>query len=354
VKKTIRKWTAAWAAVAFTWMVVGLVSPSQLRAETAKTENTASTVEAAKSDNSENNSFEKEGTIPEIAKKKKSPWPYIIAGALVVGIVVYFTLIKKTKHILIVEMGTGATGFPGAGKYIYKKGEKVAYNFTCADGYKNLIIFLDEKVVAASGTVVMDKAHSLRVEATKLSDYHLTVSYMDDAITGSPARGTYQYREGTTVSYHYAVADLALAAKLDGIPVSLPGSLIMDKNHALEVSFGPPPDVRGIWRFKLKKQDSNSYFPRLDISFSGTKTSGESKVIKDPAIPSWCEFWGGTGTYTISSNQVEMEVEEYNAGLYYSGYFTSSKTMEGIYEVVYWMDPVPARGKSTFAATRIE
>ena len=148
-------------------MAMGIISPGLLKAGTARGEGAASAIEAAKSDSSETNSFEKEGTSPEIAKKKKSPWPYIIAGALVVGIVVYFTLIKQKKHILIVEMGTGATGFPGAGKHIYKKGEKVDYNFICAAGYKNLIVFLDEKIVAASGTVVMDRAHNLRVRNYK-------------------------------------------------------------------------------------------------------------------------------------------------------------------------------------------
>ena len=106
MKKPMRKWTAAWVAIAFTWMAIGVISPGQLKAGTAKTENTASTVETARSENSENNSFEKEGITPEIAKKKKFPWLWVAAGVVVAGVIVYFTLIKKPKYDL--DRGSGS------------------------------------------------------------------------------------------------------------------------------------------------------------------------------------------------------------------------------------------------------
>ena len=197
---------AAWAAISFTWMAFGIISPSHLKAETTKMEGTVSTVEAAKEGNSETSSFEKEGTTPEIVKKKKFPWLWVAAGVVVAGVIVYFTLIKKPKYDLTVEVGAGVTGTPAAGKYTYKKGTKIAYNFACADGYKNLTVLLNDKPAFTAGTLVMDRTYNLKATVTKLSEYSLTVD-VENEISGTPAIGTYKYREGMTVFYQYTAAD---------------------------------------------------------------------------------------------------------------------------------------------------
>jgi hypothetical protein len=353
MEKIIRKWTAAWVAIAFTWMAMGIISPSQLKAGTIKTEGTVSTVETAKNENSGTNSFEKEGITPEIAKKKKFPWPLIVAGAFVVGIVVYFTLIKKTKHILIVEAGTGVTGTPAAGRYVYKKGEKIEYNFICTNEYKNLRVFLDEKMAAASGTIIMDKAHSIRAEATRFVDYYLTIN-TDDGITGFPPRGTRLYREGTTVAYHYAFSDLSLIAKLDGNPVLVLGSLVMDKDHILEVTFGPQ-DIQGKWHFQLKEKRAQIKH-ELNILFSGEKASGVFKILKDANNSYWSDWWGKTGTYEVSVNGVTMVIdriweEEYS----FVGNFISKKSISGNYRHIIFGDLYDRLAdEGAWTATRIE
>lgn len=413
MKKIIRKWTASWAAIAFTWMLIGIISPDQLNAGTAKAEIAASTVEAAKSENTENNSFEKEATTPEIAKKKKSPWPYIIAGALVVGIVVYFTLIKKPKYDLTVEVGAGVTGTPIAGKHTYKKGKQIAYSFASADGYKNLTVLLDGENAATSGTIVMDKAHTLGATVTKMAEYTLTVN-TDSGITGSPAAGTYQYREGSTVSYQYSAIDRALSVSLDDISVPLSGSFVMDMNHVLKAqkaftltikiengitgtptagtdqiqkgtivfykytaggsllsvklddksmpSFGSFMmdkdhilkvsfvDIRGEWRFILKDDSDTQAKPQLLLSFSGTKTNGD--VRGDPNNSYWSDFGGRCGDYQVSSNLVSLFIDGYT---YYvlNGEFESSNSISGSY--TRWeADPDYIIGRGIWTATRIE
>jgi hypothetical protein len=237
MEKTIRKWTAAWVIIAFTWMAVGLVSPSHLKAGTAKAENKASTVEVAKSENSETNSFEKEGPTPEIAKKKKFPWLWVAAGVVVAGVIVYFTLIKKPKYELTVEAGVGVTGTPAVGKYTYKKGKQIAYSYTCIDGYKNLTVLLDGNPVTPSGTILMDKAHSLKATAAQMPDYSLVVK-TNVGVTGSPAAGSYQYREGTAIPYNYAVAEdfKDLTVLLDGKTTAASGTITMDQSHSLEAT----------------------------------------------------------------------------------------------------------------------
>jgi hypothetical protein len=234
MEKIIKKWTAAWAAIAFTWMAMGIISPGQLKARTAKAENAVSTVEAVKSENIENNSFEKEGTIPEIAKKKKFPWLWVAAGVVAAGVIVYFTLIKKPKYDLLVETGTGVTGTPAAGKYTYKKGQKIAYSFAYPDGYKNLTVLLDGNPVAISGTIVMDRIHTLKAAATQLSEYTLTVN-IENGVNGTPVTGTYRYREGTVVTYQYSIASKSLAVTLDDVSLPRSGSLVIDRDHVLKV-----------------------------------------------------------------------------------------------------------------------
>lgn len=234
MKKTTRKWLAGWVAIAFSWMALGIIFPDQLRARAANAENTASTAEAAKSENFENNSFEKEGTTPEITKKKKFPWLWVAAGVVVAGVIVYFTLIKKPKYELTVEVGAGVTGSPTAGKYTYKKGNKINYNFACIDGYKNLTVLLDGNPVAISGGIVMDRAHTLKAAATQLPEYTLTVN-VENGVTGTPVTGTYRYREGTVVPYQYSIAGKSLAVILDDVSLPRSGSLVMDRDHVLKV-----------------------------------------------------------------------------------------------------------------------
>jgi hypothetical protein len=359
--KIVRKWTAGYAVVAFTWMAVGVVASAQLKAGTAKAENTAATVEATKSGNPESSSFEKESGKQEIVKKNKFPWFLVACGAVVVGIVVYFVLIKKTNHILVVDIGPGASGNPAAGKYTYKKGEKIAYDFTCADGYKNLTVFVDDKIAAAAGTIVMDRAHGVRVETTQLAEYSLAVN-VESGINGIPNSGTYKYREGTTVPYQYSFENRTLTVKLDDISVSQSGSLLMNKDHVLQAQIIYPLfDIRGKWHIELKDDGQTQARPIVDFLFSGTDLSGKFEVLKDPSIPYWSGWWGDHGKYEITKNQIILEFYDDFFGFPYDwfiynfiGKFTSNTTITGIYHYETEPDASPRGGDGTWTATRIE
>ena len=119
---------------------------------------------------------EQASTSAKQVAKKKFPWLLIAAGVVVAGAVIYFTLIYKPKYTLTVTVGTGVSGIPAAGTAEHKKGTAVSYNFTAATGYKKLLVKLDDVEVAASGTITMDKAHTLSAAATEGIDEQFTSS----------------------------------------------------------------------------------------------------------------------------------------------------------------------------------
>ncbi len=180
--------------------------------------------------------IEEESTEPVIKKAKKFPWLFIGLGVVVIGVAVYFLVIKKPKYTLTVTLGTGCTGTPAATAK-FKKGESVPYNYSPQAGYGNLQVKLDGVAVAASGTVAMDKAHTLEVSASK--EFTLTV-HLGTGTTGTPS-ATAKYKEGQIVNYSYA-AQAGYSnpqVKLDGAAVGTSGNIIMDKDKALTVTAEP-------------------------------------------------------------------------------------------------------------------
>ena len=178
--------------------------------------------------------LEKEKLAPQLKKKKKKiPWLLVGLGAVVVGVAIYFLVIKKPKYTLTINLGTETTGTP-AGTAKYKKGTVVNYNYTPQAGYGSLLVKLDGVAVAASGTFKMDKDRTLDVSATQ--QYTLTVN-LGTGTTGTPA-ATASYDKDQVVNYSYtAQAGYGnLQVKLDGVAVAASGTVNMDKDHTLDVS----------------------------------------------------------------------------------------------------------------------
>ena len=145
---------------------------------------------------------EEEADSPAVKKGKKFPW-LIVGAAVVIGAVaVYFLVRKKPKHTLTVSL-SGATGTPAASEK-YKKDTKVAYSYTAESGYINLEVKLDGVAVPASGSVTMDKDHTLT--ATAVQHAAITVNstpagakiYMNNADSGFTTPHTFQYNSAVT------------------------------------------------------------------------------------------------------------------------------------------------------------
>jgi hypothetical protein len=108
------------------------------------------------------------GVIVKPGKKKgkRFPWLLVAGGVLVLGVVVYFLFLKpKKKYQLTVVVGNGVEGSPGTGTYGYKKGKKVNYYYLAKADYSNPKVRLDGNEAPLSGTIKMDRGHTLMVFA---------------------------------------------------------------------------------------------------------------------------------------------------------------------------------------------
>jgi hypothetical protein len=102
-------------------------------------------------------------------KKKKFPWLLVATGVVVVGLLVYFFVIKpkNKKYVLTVTKGVGVDGAPESGSYVYKKGTIVSYSYSYnVNGYSAVEVKLDDRPAPNSDTITMDRNHELVITAT--------------------------------------------------------------------------------------------------------------------------------------------------------------------------------------------
>ncbi len=132
--------------------------------------------------------------IPVEGKKngKRIKWYVIVGAVVVVGVVALLLLKKKKKkkYTLTVTVGEGVQGNPSSGSTTYEEGTTVSYNYSLQSGYTDLVVTLDENVVASSGTITMDRNHQLNAVTTELGSIYVTSTptganiYLDGADTG--------------------------------------------------------------------------------------------------------------------------------------------------------------------------
>lgn len=112
--------------------------------------------------------IEKDVNEPVIKKHKKFPFLIVGVGVVVAAVAVYFLFIKKPKYTLNVTVGDGVDGSPPNGSTTHKKGSQIAYNYSSKSGYENIQVKLDNLAVASSGTINMDKDHTLTASANRM------------------------------------------------------------------------------------------------------------------------------------------------------------------------------------------
>jgi len=84
-----------------------------------------------------------------------------------------------TTYTLTVSLAEGVTGNPASGTNSYSKGQSVSYSYSLISGYKNLVVTLDGQQVNASGTIIMDRNHTLNVSA------EVAVTFTQADLTGT-------------------------------------------------------------------------------------------------------------------------------------------------------------------------
>ena len=115
-----------------------------------------------------------QGRLGEEKPKKKFPWLLAVGGGVVVGVVLYLILSKKTSapaaeqtYVLTVTKGTGVLGSPNSGSYSYQKGAIASYNYSLEIDYLfyDLMVKIDGVVFPVLGNITMDRNHTLSASA---------------------------------------------------------------------------------------------------------------------------------------------------------------------------------------------
>jgi len=213
--------------------------------------------------------------------KKKFPWLIVIGSVVAVGALVYFLTKKPKENTLTVSLGDGVDGTPVNGTHPFKKGSSVSYNYSLKTGYANLNVKLDGMDAAASGTIKMDRNHTLTVTASKT--FTLTVN-RGAGVNGIPDTGTFFYTDGETVQYSYSLQAgyVDLVVTLDGLTVPASGSILMNKSHTLAAVAGKTYIIQvtkgeGI----IGIPDSGSYTHKdgYIVNYGYTLQSGYSNLV---------------------------------------------------------------------------
>lgn len=286
-----------------------------------QTDNSSS---AAVSQNDNDSPGVQEQEAPAKIAKKHFPWFWVAAGTVVAGVVLYFTVIKKPEYKLTVSIGAGCSGSPVAGMFVYKKGKKVRYLYGLDYGYRDLRVTLDGQEVSASGEFDMDRDHVLAI-ASEEQFYGLTVT-ASAGITGTPAAGTYNHKQGANVAYSYSLAAgySDLKVKLDGVQVVVQGTVRMDAEHKLEASAEfittPKFDIRGTWR--ITRTPCPDLYDPLEVVFTGETSLGKVYYHNGSSVTS--------GNYTVVADQAKFAFG--TAGSHFSefaGTIVDGNNMEG-------------------------
>jgi len=312
----------------------------------AKGDNSDSVASASGAD--ETPGVHEQEQAPAKIAKKRFPWLWVAAGAVVVGVVLYFTLSKKPKYKLTVSVGTGVIGTPASGTVTYNKGEKVSYSFKLKDGYKNLRVYLNGSIVAAMGEIEMNRRHYFIATATEELYYDLTVT-LGVGVTGTPAAGVYTHKEETSVAYIYAEMSgyKNLKVTLDGSAVAASGAVVMDRNHELSVTAEeiPPSGVVGTWQITTVCSTGAIYEGTLRFD-KFCETEHCQRVSWVNPLGGGIGFWRYTGTgifftndppclycicNTLGATALTGENAEYDEFMECQGGFSDSDHMSGTF-----------------------
>ena len=211
----------------------------------------------------------------------------------------------------------GVAGTPETGIYTYQIGDEISYSYSLLDGYSGLTVLLDNLAVSATGSFTVSDDHVLKAYSAGNGEFSLTVT-VNTGATGTPAAGTYVYKEGEPVDYSYSLLSGygQLTVYVDGIDADVSGTLTMTKDRTIVVSAEELIDIQGDWTMKEAYNDQ-SYF-EVNVTFSGTMDSG-TVVDSD----------GGSGTYTVTEFSVAFNLVFPDVTYKYVGNFSDKDNMSG-------------------------
>ena len=199
-----RKSVSMFVMTAFTIMLCFWANQTPAAPSAPATEK--SSVAASTSTEEESPGFIEQEESAAVAKKgKKFPW-LIVGAVVVIGAAVVFFLLQGKKYELTVNLGEGCSGTP-AETAKFKKDAAVSYSYSTEAGYGDLQVKLDGVAVAASGTVTMDKAHTLDVSATYGAAVNITSTpsgakiYHNNVDSGKTTPSSFSYTSAGVHTY---------------------------------------------------------------------------------------------------------------------------------------------------------
>jgi len=229
-----------------------------------------------------------------------------------------------TEIQLYVNVGSGVEGTPEAGSQTYTLNDVVDYSYSLKFKYQNLKVSLDGTDIEPSGTITMDKSHTLTVSAEpEPGDFLLSV-VVSVGIDGSPETGNFYYNTGETLDYNYTLQDgyVNLRVRLNGEDVPSSGTITFDRAHTLHVFSDKYYEIRGLWNLR-ETYDDLSFFD-VHLTFAGSGTEG-TVVDSD----------GGIGTYTASGPSITFTIEYPEVTYQYTGSFKDAENMTGTSKRIY-------------------
>ncbi len=156
--------------------------------------------------------------------------------------------------------------------------------------------------------------------------YTLTVT-VGEGINGAPATGSFSHADGDVVTYNYSLQAgyENLEVKVDGVTVANFGVITMNINHTLTVTADEQFNPTGDWEGLIWETGSDYFF---SVTFSGDFASGTASAHID-TVPGV-----GTGTYSISGNNINFSLTFTSFDLECSGTIGNNNNMNGDWQIL--------------------
>jgi hypothetical protein len=281
-------------------------------------------------------------------KKKKFPWLLVVGGVVVVGVALYFLVVKKPKYDLTVNVGEGIDGTPTSGTTSYKKGASVSYNYSLKTGYTGLSVKFDGATVSASGTIKMEKNSTLSATCTKQGSLRITSTpqsatiYLNGQNKGKTNRtidnldpGTYTIKLTKTGYEDYETTETVTSGQQTTVTATmikfLNGSYsgTTNQNYPVSMTVKKVSWKSTLTNYQIKvKSRVNAYGYIVTITITGVT----SKTITDYYFSLTGTYLDLTGNFTVNGTTKvagtwSLHYNSYIYGTFYGdGTYNASQT----------------------------
>lgn len=192
-------------------------------------------------------------------------------------------------YTLTVTKGAGVNGYPESGSYIYKRNDRVDYNYSLQSGYSNLVVKRNGEEIAHSGTINIERDYTLSASAAQNGKLRVTSSprgadvWINDVLKANQTPVT--FHDIGAGRYHVSVRTAGYGVKEENVDVY--GGQQTDIHLSLkDISFGTRLMLNDEPKMGLAKGTRNPEWYWFYIKTPGTYTietspTGRGKDIRD-------------------------------------------------------------------------